>query len=328
MLKHKILATLCTAVTLQLLAGVAYATTFSAKVTPPKAGTTQSPQGHTTTLTLSKIDPGADGNANSGMTTLAESLPADFETTLGSFATCSPSLVVHGDNKPKCPDASLLGHVSGTAYAPAFHFDTTTDQGYIWKIGPSRVGMWVHVSHPIPAGLAAYATITRGATPFGPVVTWDLTSWANGAQASTEVRVNDITFSWEQRTATSSGTSSAAFKRRVRACQAKARRIKNRRKRRAALRRCAKLKAPASPTAPAPFASTGCTSGSWPFRADMTFYDNTTETDNASVACTPSAGASPGSPGPPPPPPPGPLCPPLCPTADAAGSPLALFSRS
>jgi hypothetical protein len=324
MLNHKILATVCTAVALQLLAGVAYATTFSAQVTPPKAGTAQSPRAHTTTLTLSKIDQGVDGNAKSGLTTLAESLPADFVTTLGSFATCSPSLVVHGDNKPKCPDASLLGHVSGTAYAPAFHFDTTTDQGYIWKIGATRVGMWVHVSHPIPAGLAAYATISRGATPFGPVVTWDLTSWANGAQASTEIRVNNVTFSWEPGGSGQQSPSSAASSRQRRACLAKARKIKNSRRRKAAEKRCghtnAKPKGP-STTASAPFVSTGCTSGSWAFQAQLTFFADPSETVNTSVACSPNAGASSSQPPPPPPPSPGPtavLCPPVC-TMNARG---------
>jgi hypothetical protein len=46
-----------------------------------------------------------------------------------------------------------------------------------------------------------------------------------------------------------------------------------------------KAKPKPQPTAPAPFASTGCTSGSWPFQAQMTFNDHTTQTASATVAC-------------------------------------------
>jgi hypothetical protein len=42
-----------------------------------------------------------------------------------------------------------------------------------------------------------------------------------------------------------------------------------------------------SPPAPAPFVSTGCTTGSWPFRAQLTFIDNATETQDATVTCQP-----------------------------------------
>jgi len=57
----------------------------------------------------------------------------------------------------------------------------------------------------------------------------------------------------------------------------------------------------------------------------MTFNDNTTETDNASVRCTGRAPDSQPSPSP------GavsPLCPPVCAPADTAGSPLAPFNRN
>jgi hypothetical protein len=335
MLNHKLTATICAGVALLVSAGAAQAANFSATVSPAAAGTTQSPQPHTTGLALTKIDPGIDGNAKSALVTLVESLPADFVTTLAPFATCPPSTVVHGDNKPKCPDAALLGHVTATAYLPALAFNTTSDQGYIWKIGDNRVGVWVHVSHPIPAGIAAYGTVTRGVAPFGPVVTWDMRPLADGAQAGSEIRVNDIAFTWEQRGASppsSTGTSSGSASRQLKACRAKARRIKNARKRRAALNRCAKAyqkaKRPSNPAAPAPFVSTGCTSGKWPFRAQMTFFDNTTETDNASVGCTPTGGSTPANqPSSPAPGPTSPLCPPVCGVSDAGAGPLARSSN-
>jgi hypothetical protein len=324
MLNHKLRATLCTTAALLLFAGAAHATTFTAKVDPAKSGTATSPQPHTTSLSLTGIYPGLGGNAKSALLTLVESLPADFETTFTGFGTCSPSVVVHGDYKPKCPDAALLGHVTATAYVPSLLFSTHSDQGYIWKIGDNRVGIWVHVSHPIPAGIAVYGTVSRGATPFGPVITWDIKPLAYGAQTGAEVRVNDLAFSWEPRTG-SSGASPGSSAHQMQVCQSKARRIKNKHKRAAALRRCSATKVKAK-NAPAPFVSTGCTSGKWPFRAQLTFNDNTTQTLNSTVGCTASAAAAAGAPKPPAPPPsPGPtspLCPPLCglPVASEVGA--------
>jgi hypothetical protein len=325
MLNHKLRATLCTGLALHLLAGAAYAATFTAQVDPPSSGSAQSPQPHTTTVSLKGIYPGLGGNAKSALLTLVESLPADFVTTFSQFGTCSPSVVVHGDNKPNCPAGSVLGHTTATAFVPSLVFSTNSDQGYIFKIGENRVGTWVHVSHPIPAGVVVYGTVTRATAPFGPEVTWDFKPLAFGAQTGAEVRVNAVSFSWEQRTGAQSpmaaGASSGSS-----TCQAKARRIKNKRKRAAALRRCSKTrkgKRPTNGTAPAPFVSTGCTSGHWPFRAQMTFFDNTTQTANATVACTASASGSQAPPTPSPLPPPpsapkSPLCPPLCGLATAS----------
>jgi hypothetical protein len=293
MINHRLRVTLCTAVTPLLLAGAAHAATFTAKVDPPAAGTAQSPQPHTTTLSLTNIAPGLGGNAKVALATLVESLPADFQTTMTQFATCPAANVVHGDNKPQCPDASVLGHVTATAYVPSLAFNTHSDAGYIWKIGDNRVGTWVHVSHPIGAGIAVYGTVDRGAAPFGPTVTWDMKPLAIGAQTGAEVRINDLTFSWEQTAAAPAASADASISKRQ-SCQAKARRINNKRKRAAALRRCAKVKKPKpkpkpqpSPTSPAPFVSIGCSTGNWPFRAQLTFIDNTTETQDATVTCQP-----------------------------------------
>jgi hypothetical protein len=329
MLNHKLRATLCTGLALLLLASAAHAATLTAKVDPATSGTTKSPQPHTTSLGLQGIYPGVGGNAKSALLTLVESMPADFAPTFSTFATCSPSVVVHGDNKPNCPAGTVLGHVSAAAYVPSLLFSTHSDQGYIFKIGENRVGVWVHVSHPIPAGVVTYGTVTSGTAPFGPVVTWDFKPLAFGAQTGAEVRINAVTFNWEQRTAvqspTAAGASPSSSSRQARICQSKARRIKNKRKRAAALRRCSKPKVKVKhppTTAPAPFVSTGCTNGRWPFRAEMTFFDKTTQTADAAVACAASAGGSvapPSAPAPAPPASKGPLCPPLCVVTDAPG---------
>ena len=315
---------------LALGAATARADTLTASVTPPDMGSAQSPQAHTTTISLSKMDPGVGGNANSAATKIVESLPVDFAATLDRYAVCPSSKVVHGDNKPNCPDGSVLGSVTATAYVPALAFSTNSDQGYIFKIGDNAVRAWIHVSQPMPAGVVVDGTLSRGSAPYGPVVTWDLSSLASGAQAGVEVRTNAAAFTWTMRsgspsptpaTSPSSGTGTRS------SCKAKAKRIKNKRKRRSALRGCTKRKAKKhkkshkrgahsaqASNAYAPFVSTGCTGGGWPFHVETTYSDGSKQTADAKVACTAPGSPPPASPPPPatPPPPPSPLCPPLC----------------
>jgi hypothetical protein len=291
MSNHKLKAALWTALAMQLLGGVAGATTLTATATPSKAGTPQSPQPLATSQSLTQVYPGTGGNARSAMVKLVQSLPADFTTTLSSYGTCSASVVVHGDNKPNCPAASVVGSVTTSAFVPALMFDTNSDQGYIFKLGNNHVRAWVHVAHPQPAGIVADGIITPGAAPFGPVITWDFKPIADGAQAGVEIRVNAIAFTWGQSSGASSPTGSAH---QLSVCNAKARRIKNKKARNGALHHCASLyPKSAGPTATKPFASTGCTTGSWPFSSQLTFNDNTTQTANTTVACTKAAGDSP-----------------------------------
>jgi hypothetical protein len=315
-----------TAATLVVCAA-AHASTLTVKVDPPASGTAASPQAHTTSIQLDKIDPGPTGDAKAAPVKLVESLPADFAVTMGSYASCPSSKVVHNDNKPDCPDGSIVGTASGTGYVPALAFRTTSDRGYIYKLSDNTVRAWVHFSTPQPAGIVVTGTFASGSAPFGPTITWDLKSLGDGTQAGVEVRIDDAGFVWTQHEASGTGQapsppagSDRARAKKARAnCIRKARRIKNKSKRRRELRHCAKLKAKPAPQ-PAPqstqggtasaLSSTGCTNGSWPFRAQMTFTDGTSETADASVACT----------GPPQPAPPGgggggggsPVCPPVC----------------
>lgn len=309
MYRYGLRALVGAAASMALLAGTAQATTFSAGVSPHAVGSTAKPQTHTTTLGLSDIDKGIDGNAKAALTTLVDSLPADFMTTLSHYSSCSANVVVHGDNKPKCPDSSVVGSAGGSAYVPSLHFDTTTDQGYIFKIDNSTVKFWVHVSKPIPAGLVAQGKITQGSTPFGPVVTWDLSTFATGAQAGTEVRLNRVDFTFAQ--GSGAGSKPASSKT---SCKRTGRK-KGKAKRKGKHCTTSKSKPPTSTTVNySPFVSTGCSTGKWPFQAQLTFADNTKETLNASVGCTPgsstssSTAPSPGGTGP--------LCPPVCTAGD------------
>jgi hypothetical protein len=305
----------------------AHASTLTVKVDPPDAGTAQSPQAHTTSLQLDKIYPGPDGNSKSAPVALTESFPADFATTLGGYAACPSAKVIHGDKKPDCPDDSIVGTASGSAYVPALLFNTTSDRGYMYKLSDQAVRAWIHFTSPQQVGVIVNGTFAAGAAPFGPAITWDFKAIGNGAEAGVEVRVNSVGFVWTQHAANGSAQAPAASTKDDRArakrarakCNRRARRIKDSRKRRRALHRCAKLKPkPAPKPAPAPaqgkpysgVSSTGCTNGSWPFRANMSFSDGTSETADATVTCN-------GAPPKPPPAPPSggpssPLCPPIC----------------
>ena len=284
MLRYKAGAVICVGVTLQLMAGAAHAANLSAKVGPAATGTAAKPQTHTTTLSLTNIDPGVGGNAKSALTTLVESLPADFATTLSHYSSCSANVVVHGDNKPKCPASSVLGRVSAVAYVPALAFSTTSDRGYIFKIDNSTMRAWVHVSNPIPAGVEVEGKISQGSPPYGPVVSWDFTPLADGAQTGSEVRVNSVAFTWQRE---AGSTSSSTF---GRSCKApKKNKGKSKRSRKST--HCTKPK-PATSTDYSPFVSAGCSTGHWPFQAQMTFADNSTETANAGVGCVKATRAS------------------------------------
>ena len=296
MTNHKCKAALWTAVAMQLLGGVASATTLTATATPSKAGTPQAPQPLVTSQSLTQVYPGTGGNARSAMVKLVQSLPADFAPTLSTYGTCSPSVVVHGDNKPNCPAGSVVGSVTASAFVPALMFDTNSDQGYIFKLGNDHVRAWVHVAHPQPAGIVADGIITPGAAPFGPVITWDFKPIADGAQAGVEIRINSIAFTWGQSSGAGSGGSgsSSGSAHQLAVCDAKARRIKNKKARNAALHHCASLYPKTTGmTSAEPFASTGCSTGSWPFSSQLTFNDNTTQTANTTVSCSKAAGDSP-----------------------------------
>jgi hypothetical protein len=327
MISHRIARGTVVAIAIFVVASAtAHASTLTVKVDPPDAGTTQSPQTHTTSITLDKINPGADGNSKVAPVTLVESFPADFAVTLGSYASCSSAKVVHGDKKPDCPDSSILGTASGSAYVPALLFNTTSDYGWIYKLSDHAVRAWIHFSSPQQVGVIINGVFGTGAAPFGPTITWDFKAIGSGAEAGVEVRVNSISYVWNRHAASASSHARAGSEAITRAsssrassnCTKRARRIKDKRKRKQALRRCAKAKptpapAPAPPPASgdySPLVSTGCAAGSWPFRATMSFTDGTSETADTSVKCS----------GPPPPPPPptggggptSPLCPPIC----------------
>jgi hypothetical protein len=169
----------------------------------------------------------------------------------------------------------VLGLADAVAYLPAFAFSTTSDQGYIFKIDANTIRVWVHVSHPIPAGVVVEGKLSTGTAPYGPIITWDFTPLADGAQTGTEVRVNRVGFTFQRQ----SGSKSASSRSRI-VC-------KTRGKGKHKSRHCLKIKhKPASTSVDyAPFVTAGCSTGRWPFQAQMTFADNTTQTATTSVGC-------------------------------------------
>jgi hypothetical protein len=262
---------------------------LTATVDPATAGSTATPAPHTVTASLTNIAAGSDGNPTKPLITLTESFPAGFQANLGPFGVCTK--VAEGDNKPVCPDNSLLGHASATAYIPSLKFKTLSDDGYVWKTGDNRIGMWVHVSKPTTSGVVLYATVTRGAAPFGPIITWDTTPLADGTQKGLEIDVSALKVSYDASLAAngSSTPTPPSNARKLRSCNAKAKRIKNKKKRRAALRRCAKRypkrPTPPPPSAITPFQSTNCTGGSWLFHDDLVFFDKSTDAAESKVTC-------------------------------------------
>jgi hypothetical protein len=302
--------------------GTAHASTLTVKVDPPDAGTTQAPRAHTTSIGIDNMAPGPGGNAKSALVSMVHAMPAEFARTLGGYTACPSAKVVHGDNKPDCPDSSIVGTAAGSAYVPALLFRTTSDRGYIFKLSDTTVRAWIHFSSPQETGIPVNGTFTAGAAPYGPTITWDLSRIANGAESGVEVRVNSASFIWTTRVAAAAapaapGSTTAKTKKLRATCRKRAERVNNKRKRQRALRRCAKLKAKAAPVPPpsqsatqSALSSTGCAGGSWPFRAEMSFADGTKETAEATAACTRTESAAP--PSSPPPSSPGPLCPPLC----------------
>jgi hypothetical protein len=316
-IQHAARTALATITISLVAAAAAQATTLSVNVDSPAPGTPQSPQAHTTNLAVGSLEQPPGGNPKSALVTLTEQLPADFAVTLGGYASCTK--VIHGDNKPDCPDSSIVGTASGSAFVPALLFHTTSDRGFIYKISDQAVRAWIHFSSPQQVGVVVTGTLGTGAAPFGPTISWDFKAFGSGAEAGVEVRVNSVGFVFTQQTGSGVAPPPAASPpttKQLRAtCSRKARRIKDKHKRKRALQRCAKLKARKQPAAPAPqstqysaLSSTGCSGGSWPFRVQASFADGATETADATAACTAPAPASPA----PAPKPPSPLCPPVC----------------
>jgi hypothetical protein len=275
---------------LLLASAVAHATpaTLSAAVTPTSGGSAASPAGHVVTTEVSHIAAGPDGNPTKGVNSMTLSFPVDLATNFGSYATCPESTVVHQDAKPNCPDGSILGHTEGAAYVPALHTTAHSDYGYIFKTGPSSVRTWTHVSKPAETSVVIPGVISKGTAPYGPVITWDMSTLPTGAEVGVEVDLSSFKWTWDSGTATAQPSNA---KKRA-ACLRKAKKIKNKKKRKSAVRRCNK-RYPKRPSraltrvdaSTTPFVSSGCTGGNWMFHAALTFFDKSTDTADAKVAC-------------------------------------------
>jgi hypothetical protein len=309
---------------LLLSAGAAKAApTLKVSVAPPEPGTSDAPRDHTVTIDVDGMGkPGATGAPQTGVMTLRQLLPATFADQFRRFESCPAQTVRDGHDR--CPKASYLGSGEFTSYVPALALVAKSKEVLIYKTGDRTIRAWVHITNPSEIEAVADARLDQAEGTFGPTVTWDFSPAATGAYG-TEARVMRFQSTWAiNPSAGDAGNSKAperphraARKTRPLSCTQKARRIKHRSRRRAALRRCARRRPAKTPsgragqsTGAAPFASTGCTGGTWKFRAEIAYKDGTAEAAEASVSCgAPQAEQSP---------PPGgtnpanPLCPPIC----------------
>jgi hypothetical protein len=273
------------------------ATTFSAKVTPSGAGTSAQPKAHTIDLQVDKIKQGVDGNPTVGLYTLAQALPAEFASQFAKFGTCDPKLVVNTNSVPKCPANSVIATGNAGAYAPSLRLAVASDYGYIYKIGPTAVRGWYRTSKPFPAGFVVDGSLSQAASPFGPVMSWDLKPEASGS-ATAGIPAYTSSFSTVYRPGNSIPADSAKAKKRraraLRSCMRKARKNKHGKALVKAKRRCNrkyKAKKKASSTA-SPFMSTGCVQGTWGFEARLSYQDGSSETLASKVGCTTGTGGS------------------------------------
>lgn len=246
-----------------------------------------------------------------------------------------------------CPKDSKLGEGVIRSVIPELRIDATSDEMLAINTGGNTITFWFEMNKPARFNTYIDATVTQGSAPFGPTVTLDLTRLVDRT-FSVEARVKRFQVSFlragttqapaggaggtdttgrkkkQSCTAKANGLDSAkrrraALNRCARStCRRKARKVKSRQRREAALRKCSRIgrkksrragaRASQAPAEKSPFASTGCSGGTWPLQARIHYYKEAAagETIDASVACSGAASA-------PPPPPPPPACPlPVC----------------
>jgi hypothetical protein len=294
------------------------ATQMTASVDPTSAGSAQHPQPVDLHLAVS-LNTDASGLPTGVAHAIAFALPTEFVETLGAFATCPPDALMK-QGPDRCPPGSIVGSakLAGTPTAlPTTH--SGTDRGVLVHTGDHKIGFWWHISNPVTLQGVLDATVTQVAAPFGPLVTFDLSPIANGTDSGgLEIRTNRLEVNFLRATI-AAVSSSPAISPPKQTCMQRAARMRSRRKRRAALRRCHRSKHPArhtpgharasdNGTTIAPFSSTGCASGHWPFESRVTYKDKPAEAVDTQVACT----TAPGAPPPATAPAPGPGClPPL-----------------
>ena len=317
------------------VSGASAASQFSAAADPTTPGTPSAPQ--PTDLTLDyRANTDATGTPVAAVQKVTQLLPSEFVAQLAQYGTCPRATIravadggPHGP--PQCPANSVVGSGAFETVVPSVRLDASSDKMVIYNTGDGGLTAWFHVSKP--AAFTGYedGEISQGTTPFGPVVTWDFSRDANGGTVSgIEARLKH----WQTRYARSStdggdapAPASTPKRKKKLSCRQRARRIKNAGRRRAALKRCAKRRRharhrarrttarAAAQTQHAPFASTGCASGQWPFELQVAFKGGGSEKLDASVTCNATG------PGGAPPPPACSLPPPLpCPIAAGYGS--------
>jgi hypothetical protein len=304
------------------------ASQFSASAEPTTPGTATAPVPVDVTLDYhAETDP--TGSPVKAAERVTQLLPSDFVSQLGAFGTC-PRSTVHAaatggpHDPPKCPANSVVGAGAFETFVPSIRLDASSDKVIIYSTGDGGLTAWYHVTKPAEFTGYEDGQIGNGSSPFGPIVVWDISRDADGRTVSgVEARLKHWQTQYLRSAASGGGVPAGAAPKKPRklSCEQRARKIKNTKRRRSALRRCRKhrrharrrARSTAEQAQHALFASTGCPAGKWPFGLEVSYKDASNEKLDASVTCNSS-----GPDGTPPPP----ACslPPPLPCLGGAGS--------
>jgi hypothetical protein len=273
---------------------------LNVKVSPLRAGTTAGPLSQAVSFDVSGLGKpgGALGNPTTATTDVRMMPSPAFTSRFGSFGSCSAALIVRGPATPKCPANAVVGTFGYTMWIPAYQLHVTTDYGYIYKTGAATFKAWAHSDAlNTPDGGVTLGTLTGGQSKVRAVADFNFGPLADGTSAGTVVDLQEVHAEFVPNAKVKVAPSPNAR------CIERAKKIKNAKKRRTALRHCGaahktnvshSVLGRAASVAASVFASTACAGGSWAFATQLSYSDHTSETPRASVACggTAAAGAT------------------------------------
>jgi hypothetical protein len=302
-----------------ILAGTAGATVLTAAVTPSGAGTAAAPKPQQLTLDLAQISQGSSGKPTESLTGVIEQLPTDFSDQLALFATCPTSDFQNlTSTPPACPTGSEVGTAAFAAYIPSLISSVSTDEGYIYKTGPSAVMAWVHVNHlttnagtetSLSVSIALNGKLTTGTATAGPTVNWDLSPavdlgvTARISHFQTIWTVNQVAGSTQKPPAKKKPAKHKTKPKKKKHGKSKAKQKITGKKKSTGKKKAGRVAnatttstaAPAT-TAASTFESTACTAGNWAFSATLNYQGGATENVSDQVPCATGGTAPPSTP--------------------------------
>ncbi len=284
-----------------VVAPAAAAESLTAAIEPPEIGTPTASKPVDVKLALT-----VEGAKRAAKITTV--LPAELASRLDRFGSC-PYDTVLAKGPSGCPKNAVIGDGHFAATIPGYaNYAFQTKQVVLYRAGAGKVALWWKAEDQ-----GASFTHAAPGTVSGNAVTWDFSEYAVKGLGGYTLALSTLSTNFRR---TTLDLTTPPKKKKKLSCTAKAKRMKNAKKRRAALRRCKKRK-PARPraaTTVAPFETTGCPASGWAFTATVAYADGSEGKAAATLPCSGQA------PPPPPPPPKGLLCPPLCLSASDAGA--------